>query len=189
MSDLPEPVEEEPPRRSRKGWYVTLGLAGVACLLAVLCCAGLAVVVAHRIDENDEPSGGYALNAPARDGRFEFVVAKVDCGIPQIGQDFVIKKAQGQFCVVTLSVRNIGDTPQTFSVVNQHGWGPKGVYYDSDEVATAFANVEQSLWMSRVNPGNSISGVIVFDIPTDAALRKLELHDAPSSGGVTVKVV
>ncbi|MEV6526515.1 DUF4352 domain-containing protein [Longispora sp. NPDC051575] len=189
MSEFPEPVEEEPPRKSRKGLYVTLGIAGVACLLAVLCCAGVVLFATSGLVRTDEPNGGYALNAPARDGRFEFVVSKVDCGIPQIGQDFVIKKAQGQFCVVTLSVRNIGDTPQTFSVVNQHGWGPKGVYYDSDEVATAFANVEQSLWMSRVNPGNSISGVIVFDIPTDAALQKLDLHDAPSSGGVTIKVV
>ncbi|GIG57584.1 hypothetical protein Lfu02_19560 [Longispora fulva] len=187
MSEFPETVEEQPPK-SRKGLYWTLGAAGAVLLLAVLCCGGVAVVVARKATANDGPKGGYALNAPARDGKFEFTASRVECGVPQIGQDFVIRRAQGQFCMVTLMVKNIGETPQTFSVVNQHGWGLKGVYYDTDEVATAFANVEQSLWMSRLNPGNVIFGVIVFDIPTQGSLEKLELHDAPSSGGVVVKV-
>src|SRR5262245_21771627 len=48
---------------------------------------------------------------PVRDGKFEFTVQSVKCGVSQVGEDPLTKTAQGQFCLVTISVKNIGDKP------------------------------------------------------------------------------
>ena len=44
-----------------------------------------------------------------------------------------------------------------------------------------------SVW-TNVNPGNSIKGKIVFDIPKKAKITSLELHDSPLSNGATVSL-
>lgn len=36
-----------------------------------------------------------------RDGSFEFTVKKVNCGVRQVGDTYLNKKAQGQFCVIS----------------------------------------------------------------------------------------
>ncbi len=46
-------------------------------------------------------------------------------------------------------------------------------------------------WLSKsfyepINPGNSLTGTVVFDVPVDAVPASLELHDSAFSGGVTV---
>jgi Domain of unknown function (DUF4352) len=43
-------------------------------------------------------------------------------------------------------------------------------------------------FLEDINPGNSVNGIIVFDIPKDATIVKLELHDSAFSGGVVVNV-
>jgi hypothetical protein len=42
------------------------------------------------------------------------------------------------------------------------------------------------LFLADINPGNTVEGVLVFDIASDAVPAWIELHDSPSSGGVTV---
>jgi uncharacterized protein DUF4352 len=54
------------------------------------------------------------LGESLRDGKFEFVVSGLECGIRRIGSDYLNEEAQGPFCVVSSSVRNIGDEPPTF---------------------------------------------------------------------------
>ena len=39
---------------------------------------------------------------------------------------------------------------------------------------------------TEINPGNTLTGVIVFDIPENAGLARVELHDSAFSGGVSV---
>ena len=39
-----------------------------------------------------------------------------------------------------------------------------------------------------INPGNSLPAKIVFDVPKNVKLTKIELHDSPLSGGVTVEL-
>ena len=43
-------------------------------------------------------------------------------------------------------------------------------------------------FLEDINPGNSVKGIVVFDIPKDGQIVKLELHDSAFSGGVVVNV-
>jgi hypothetical protein len=45
---------------------------------------------------------------------------------------------------------------------------------------------ESSVLFNTINPGNAVTGKVVFDIPKGAKLTTLELHDSAFSGGVTV---
>jgi hypothetical protein len=46
----------------------------------------------------------------------------------------------------------------------------------------------QNFLLEEINPGNSVDGVLVFDIPEGGQPDRLELHDSQFSGGVTVSI-
>ncbi|HLL68547.1 MAG TPA: DUF4352 domain-containing protein [Micromonosporaceae bacterium] len=138
-----------------------------------------------------EPSDRIAkvpLGTPVRDGKFEFTVEKAACGQSKVGTDFLGATAQGQFCLVTLSVKNIGTKPQSFSDGAQKAYGRTGEEFGTDSSASLYANTDQQVWLKEINPGNTLRGVIVFDIPKDATIAELELHDSMFSGGAKVTV-
>ncbi len=131
-------------------------------------------------------AGAPKIGQPVRDGKFEFVVKNVKCGVRSLGDEFVGRKAQGQFCLVTLTVQNIGDESQTFSDSDQRGHDSKGREYTPDSEAGLYANENTDVWLNEINPGNKITGILVFDIPDGTKLTTLELHDSAFSGGVEV---
>lgn len=45
-----------------------------------------------------------------------------------------------------------------------------------------------STWYNDINPGNSVEGVVVFDIPKDQTPTTAELHDSSPSNGIKVSL-
>jgi hypothetical protein len=41
-------------------------------------------------------------------------------------------------------------------------------------------------FLNNINPGNEVTGTLVFDVPAGVELAALELHDSLFSGGVKV---
>lgn len=143
---------------------------------------------AAEASEAKKPEKEAGIGDPVRDGKFEFVVQKVKCGVSRVGNNLLGERAQGQFCLVTLKVKNIGKEPQTFTDGAQKAYAADGTEYSTNSSASIYANDENSTIFNEINPGNGITGVIVFDIPKDSKLDKLELHDSHFSGGVTVRL-
>ncbi|MEU8238292.1 DUF4352 domain-containing protein [Actinoplanes missouriensis] len=123
---------------------------------------------------------------PVRDGKFEFVVSRVDCSRTSFGIEQLKRTAEGRYCVVTLSVRNIADKPKYFLGLAQKARDINGEEYGYDEVAGLYANRNTRTFLEKLNPGDKVTGDLVFDIPPETTLAALELHDFPLSGGVTV---
>ncbi|MEU8213752.1 DUF4352 domain-containing protein [Micromonospora sp. NPDC049044] len=126
------------------------------------------------------------IGQPARDGKFEFTVKSSKCGVAKIGSDMLGQKAQGQFCLVTLNVKNIGKEAQMFDGSSQKAYAADGTEYSADSGAAIYANKNAETFLNDINPGNQVTGVVVFDIPKNVKLAKLELHDSMFSGGVDV---
>ncbi|MEU6024834.1 DUF4352 domain-containing protein [Micromonospora sp. NPDC048871] len=126
------------------------------------------------------------IGDPARDGKFEFTVKSAKCGVRKVGSDLLGATAQGQFCLVTLKVKNIGKESQMFDGSSQKAYSADGTEYSADGAAGLYANENAETFLNDINPGNQVTGVVVFDIPKKVKLTKLELHDSPFSGGVTV---
>jgi hypothetical protein len=145
-----------------------------------------AVPKAVPTDPVAAPKAGPGLGDPVRDGKFEFTVTKLDCSKSKVGSEYLNKKAQGKFCQVSLTIKNIGDEAQTFDGSSQKAMDAKGTEFSNDGSAEMYANQDNSTFLNEINPGNQAKGKLLFDVPKSTTLTDLELHDSPFSGGVTV---
>jgi len=124
--------------------------------------------------------------APVRDGKFEFRVARFGCGPRVLGTGATAVRAQGKFCLLTMRVRNIGREPQNVDANAQYLYAVGGSRNQVDAGATLRAG--SRLPLARVNPGNSVNGTLVYDVPTSFRPRAVELHDSPLSRGVRLSL-
>ncbi|KNX38556.1 DUF4352 domain-containing protein [Luteipulveratus halotolerans] len=133
-----------------------------------------------------EEKKGAGIGSPVRDGKFEFTVTKVQSGRKSVGGEFLNEKAQGQFVLVTVKVRNTGDETRALSDMNQKVFDANGKSYEANSMAGAVISNDNKVMYEDINPGNQVTGVLVFDMPVGATPAKIELHDSMFSGGVTV---
>lgn len=127
----------------------------------------------------------FGLGQPAPDGDFSFVVSGVDCSLTEIGNEYIGTKAQGQFCVVSVAVTNIGDEAGSFFGDNSKLLNAEGQEFSADSEAAIYLEESDSLF-EEINPGNTLNSKIVFDVPAGTVPTAIELHDSAFSGGVTV---
>ncbi len=117
---------------------------------------------------------------------YDFTVNSVKCGVSTVGGEYFKETAQGQFCLVSLKVKNTGTKAQLFTSNEQKLLDAKGNEYSySSEATVALMSQkgESDLWLKEINPGNSVTSQIVFDIPSDVEPTILHLSD----GGLTDK--
>ncbi|MFV2018626.1 DUF4352 domain-containing protein [Micromonospora sp. LOL_023] len=128
------------------------------------------------------------IGDPVRDGKFEFVVNKIECGKAEVGSGFLTKTAQGQYCLITMRIKNIGDEARTFHDGSQSAFDKDGRQFDADTGAGLAVNQDAESFLTAINPGNQVTAVVAFDVPKGVDLVSLELHDSLFSGGVTVRL-
>jgi hypothetical protein len=205
-----QPQPQQPAKSKHTGLKVIGGIVGVVVLLAIAgSCAGGGGTTSTSVSGSTraassrpesasvsaaaKPSGTTAkasaipgIGRPVRDGKFEFTVIGVKTA-KQVGNDFMNKKAQGQFLLVSMTVRNIGDKAQMFDSSSQKLFDAAGREYAADSAAAVYLGDANS-FLNTINPGNSVKGIVVFDIPTGAKIARVELHDSLFSGGVGVRL-
>ena len=128
------------------------------------------------------------IGTPVRDGKFQFTVLKVKPGPARVGSEYLGKTAQGQYVLVTVRVENIGDRQQMFDGSSQKGFDAQDRAFSADTEAGIYLGAASKSFLTQINPGNTVTGVIMFDIPKGASLSRLELHDSMFSGGVEVRL-
>src|SRR5262245_30408539 len=168
-----------PPRRRKRGRRALIAAIAVIGVVLVLG----ALDDRHRAPAQSPPGIGDAV----RDGNFEFVVEDLDCGRSSIGPPLFRQTADGQYCVVALTVRNVKDDSRTFSIVNQK-LRDGDREFSASVLATMAANGSAELINTQLNPEQAAQGRLVFDVPESAAPDAIELHDSLLSGGVRVHV-
>ncbi|MEU6408267.1 DUF4352 domain-containing protein [Microbispora sp. NPDC046933] len=128
------------------------------------------------------------LGDVVKDGKFAFKVSKVEKGLSQVGEGFTVSKAQGQYVLIHLTVKNIGEEAQMFSDSAQKLIDAKGRTFDADSGAAALGLKDSNAFLNNINPGNAVNGILLFDVPKDVTLTAVELHDSMFSDGVTVSL-
>ena len=165
-------------------------------IAAVLVVGGLAAAASGGSSSSSSggsSSGGSSsakavgIGKPAADGKFTFTVNNVQCGIPTIGDtaNGLGATAQGQFCKVNVTVANTGTEAQDLSSDNQYAFDAKGSKFSTSSDAEISSN-QDSVLFTTINPGNSVTGDLYYDIPTTDSITKFEFHDSLFSDGVTV---
>lgn len=190
---------------NKKNWFVRhkllTGIIVVIVLIVALSSASSETdTTSNNTSDSDATSETATEEAPAEaanaglneavhDGQFEFVVKSLECGKEEVVHpetDAIRDQAQGQFCLLNLSVKNIGDEQQYFSDSDQKLLNSAGQEYSADSSATITLGGNSDAFFSQINPGNSVEGTLVFDIPKDQTPVVAELHDSAFSGGVKV---
>ncbi|MBG6102700.1 hypothetical protein IW249_003114 [Micromonospora vinacea] len=111
-----------------------------------------------------------------RGGDFEFTVKSVKCGIAKVGSEFLNTKAQGTFCRVSVTVKNVTKKAHSFhadgSISAQDGSGRK---YEVDGEAGIYGNDDGQGFLDEINPGNSVTANVFFDVPKGTKLKTITL--------------
>ena len=93
-----------------------------------------------------------------------------------LGNSYSKKEAQGTFNVITLTIKNTGKETVTIDssmlkVIDSQG--RKFDYSIEGQTAKGLAQGKVDLFLQQVQPGLSVTGDIVFDLPDDATDLKL----------------
>ncbi|MDP9849735.1 DUF4352 domain-containing protein [Streptosporangium lutulentum] len=121
-----------------------------------------------------------------KDGKFSFKVTKVETGVARVGGEYLGSDAQGQYILVHVTVKNIGDEAQMFSGSSQKLIDSRNRQYDTDSGAAALGLEDSNAFLNNINPGNTVNGILLFDVPKAFKIKAVELHDSIFSDGVTV---
>jgi hypothetical protein len=194
----PPPVVYVRPRRR-------LGIVGLMILcfaagatIALLISPGLrsAVGISPGGPGSTSPSPSFSPTPPpppgigdtVRDTTIEFRVTEVTCGHSTAGEGVFTRRAEGQYCVASFELSNVGGALAILNVTDQFAVTAAGSRHRGNPEATAAANGLLFVLPLPVASGDSEVGKIVFDIPPDAVLATLELHDNEHSDGAVITV-
>lgn len=132
-----------------------------------------------------EESSNPGIGEEAADGKFTFVVNGIDCSATEIGDQYFGETAQGQFCIVDVTITNTGNEAQSFFGDNATLFNADKQQFSADTSAAIYLEDSSSLY-EEINPGNTLNSRVVFDVPAGTVPTAIELHDSAFSGGVTI---
>jgi len=121
----------------------------------------------------------------ATEGRLTFAITKWECGATEVGSPAPVTPL-GQYCFLSFTVRNEGTSPDQFPGAFQYVIDDHGKRYGSDQKATrAYPAPGNTTLLDdhQINPGLTLEGVIVYDVPRGVTLVAAEFHRNPRTIG------
>lgn len=129
------------------------------------------------------PIGTYA-----KDKDFEFRVNSMKCGEKSVGGNYLHTEARGHFCRLNISLKSVSDKPKgIFTTSHQKVFDSQNREFEHDSIATLYAANNVS-WYDRLNPGIEVSGDLLFDVPVDADLTRLEIKEQTFSKSIKLSL-
>ncbi len=116
------------------------------------------------------------LNTPLTLGTFEYTVTGLEELGTSIGEEPLSTTAQGTYLKIDISVTNVGDKSETFFDSYVALIDAEGKQYDADSMAPIYLRSDVS-WVSGINPGNTMAGPIVFDVPAGTVAEYLMVKE------------
>lgn len=172
-----------------KKWWFILG-AIILVIIVASQAGGGGDTGTTGGDTAQEDDGGETtgIGQPAEDGNFTFTVNNFECGETTMGNNqFTRTKAQGEFCIAEMTVENHGDEASLMDGGSQYLYiGDKKYSADTDAI---FADKRaEAFFIEEINPGLTVDGIVVWDVPPGSQPDRLELHDSPFSDGIEVSL-
>lgn len=182
-----------------KGFMGCFGV-GAAVVLAGVGCTALVVVGMSDSDESstdtstataseeaveagtDEADESYTTGDTVSHGQFDIVVDNIEEGVTSYTDSFdLTNEPTGQYVVVTMTATNTSSGPEYL-------WEDDQVLLDGEgRMYTYSPDVMGMDFMAEMNPGQTITGELIYDVPTDVELSHMMVNgDAALSEGVRV---
>jgi hypothetical protein len=174
-------MDDDPTKRiisakEKQGWaFGCFGVIGLAI--------GLIIWVANSQSQQQtyEPSQTTpAIQSPPAPSsadigglHYDIVTVRLE---PSIGDASVgmSKKANGEFILVAVRVRNTGTSAAHVTDQDFHLKRADSIY-DADPAGSMYVGSDNSFSFDTINPGISRTGTVVFDVPADTSPSKYQL--------------
>jgi hypothetical protein len=170
---------------------VVLVLGIVAMLFASSACAPSptddSTVPLPTANPGPDPAPHYSgngLNARVQDGQIQLTVTRIQCGVKQVGSGSLSRIPKGEYCLVSITAKNVGDEPAIFYSENQYAYDAGRQRYIGD--SSADHAMADKGFLAAISPTNEFAGVIAFDLPQNTLIVHLELHESARSIGITL---
>lgn len=131
----------------------------------------------------EEAPADAGIGTPVEVGDLSLTVTDVETGVASVGDPMWDTQANGEFVIVSFTITNNGSSPESifsndFMLLNDAG----------AEFATSSDawHVEDNLSWEEINPGNSFTGVLVYDVPAGTSVTGLEVTVGWFSSPVSV---
>ncbi|SDT01680.1 DUF4352 domain-containing protein [Microlunatus soli] len=135
-----------------------------------------------KSDQKDKSASTAGVGDTVRAGDLRLTVAEPSCGKKKVGSDYTEARAQGQFCIVTVDITNAGDSPVMITDSDFSLYDGQDREFATDSEAMIWNAESSDIWLEEINPGNKVSGDLIFDIPEDADAARLELASSDLFG-------
>ncbi len=157
-------------------------------VVAAFLAAGAVMTVVASAIFSDSPGAvqEVGVGATARVQVFEATVRGVDCTKRAITKaddpttswdDASTEAAKGTFCVVSFSVKNVGEKTDRYPTSSLEATSPTERVLDRSTIAEGYANKGSDALSEPIDPGKTVDQFLVFDVPTDTTLAYLRISD------------
>ena len=131
-----------------------------------------------------DPAAG--INEPATaEGGAQYTVTAFACGIPSVGEPPFNSVAQGEYCQLDLTLTNTGQQAVSFNGPAVKAYAGD-VEYGADAAAGIF--IDGNAFFEDVNPGNTLTSTLFFDVPAGTPLDRVVLGGDFLVEGVTIRL-
>ncbi len=192
-------VTPEMVRRQKKIALITVG--GILVFTLVMMIPIFSIFSSSSSDHSYQPAEKevreVAVGATARVKGFEATVRSVDCTKQSMTRkdddpatswdESDVIKAEGKFCVLDFSVKNVGDKTDTYPTFDLQASSPTERMFSRNTGAEWYLNKETDDLDKPIDPGKTVDSFLVYDVPTDSKFAYLQLSDGILSDA-TVKV-
>lgn len=120
-----------------------------------------------------------------------FTVTSIDKA-SSLGNQYMNKDAQGEFYVVTLKIENVGKETKTVDSSMLQVTDSQDRKFDRSidgQTAKGLSEGQVDLFLQQVQPGLSVTGTAVFDLPKDVQEPKLLVKGSMFSSGREISLV
>ncbi len=173
-------------RRSGSGGESTIFKARIATVWVAVVSSALIAACGSGGSDGDtatsaSPPAAVESAPGTTDGNFVFTLDRVE-------RDWVdpdhSRAPQGTWVRIPVTVRNAGDTAQTFAASDQKLMEPGGqtLSPDTDAMNAEFPGHTSVV----IQPGSQSLVYLLFDVPFGVVANKIELHESAQSPGVTL---
>jgi hypothetical protein len=176
------------------------GLIGFVVLIVIgaIAGAGKSDNQSSNSNSNAASNGGsqaesekqYGLNEVVQDGDLAFTVTNVETA-KSLGNSYTQKNSQGTFYVVTLKIENKGNKTATFDSSMAKVTDDQGREFERSiegQTAKGMAQGNVDLFLQQVQPSLSVTGDLVFDLPSDISNPMLLVKGSLFGKGAKVKL-
>jgi hypothetical protein len=131
-----------------------------------------------------------AIGGEALDGNAAFQVSSFECGATEVGTEPSLRRSQGRYCFLAVTIRNVGRGPVQLFPPGQVLIDSENRRYGVDERATAAhpANAGRDPVAAVINPSNELNTVFVFDVPPFVEPQMANLRATPEGQGAIIRL-